>query len=147
MEAFEHFVSVALAPQRFVVSAGVKFGVRRRVGAGRTAADRTLNAIEEGPHTYPQHPFARTPGVRRILFLPPPTFPFAFAYMARPNGDPYVLATESSSAHRCTGRRGCVRFAGSAAFAPFRRSARNREQTATSSVERQTSGPAGICHG
>ncbi len=70
---------------------------QERPGLGeifRTAADRTLNAIEEGPHTYPLHPFAKTPGVRRILFLPPPTFPYAFAYMVRPNGDPYVLATE-----------------------------------------------------
>ncbi|SRR6266545_2211342 len=70
---------------------------QERPGLGeifRTAADRTLNAIEEGPHTYPLHPFAKTPGVRRILFLPPPTFPYAFAYMVRPNSDPYVLATE-----------------------------------------------------
>jgi hypothetical protein len=70
---------------------------QQRPGLGAVfaaAAERTLDAIEEAPHAHPQHPFAATPGVRRILFLPPPTFPYAFAYFVPPKGHAYVLATE-----------------------------------------------------
>lgn len=58
------------------------------------AAQRTLDAIEDAPERYPPHRFAATPGVRRALFRPPPTFPYAIAYLVRPDRAPYVLAIE-----------------------------------------------------
>ncbi|HET7502720.1 MAG TPA: hypothetical protein VFK02_16980 [Kofleriaceae bacterium] len=58
------------------------------------AAQRTLDAIEAAPERYPLHRFARTPGVRRALFLPPPRFPYALSYLLRPGKGPYVLAAE-----------------------------------------------------
>jgi hypothetical protein len=70
---------------------------RARPGLGAAfelAAQRTLDAIEAAPNTYPQHPFAATPGVRRALFIRPPRFPFALAYLTAPQGHPYVLAAE-----------------------------------------------------
>src|SRR5882672_6497829 len=44
MEAFEHFVAVALEAERFVVSAGVKFPVRRRV--------KEEERVEHQTHSY-----------------------------------------------------------------------------------------------
>lgn len=74
------------------------FYEQRRSGLGvifELAAQRTLDAIEATPESYPSHPFAKTPGVRRALFLRPPRFPFAFAYVLRATtGNPYVLAAE-----------------------------------------------------
>lgn len=70
---------------------------RARPGLGAVfelAAQRTLDAIEAAPKRYPEHPFAATLGVRRALFIRPPSFPFAFAYIAGPHGHPYVLAAE-----------------------------------------------------
>jgi|GEM_PF-580950 len=70
---------------------------RARPGLGAVfelAAQRTLDAIEAAPSKYPQHPFAATPGVRRALFIRPPSFPFALAYITNPEGHPYVLAAE-----------------------------------------------------
>ena len=70
---------------------------RARTGFGivfELAAQRTLDAIEAAPERYPAHPFASTPGVRRALFIKPPKFPFALAYLLRPQGCPYVLAAE-----------------------------------------------------
>jgi hypothetical protein len=57
-------------------------------------AQRTLDAIEANPEGFPRHRFAKTPGVRRAIFVPPPRFPFAFAYMMHRDGYPYVLAAE-----------------------------------------------------
>ena len=70
-------------------------GARPGLGAVfELAAQRTLDAIEATPNKYPEHPFAATPGVRRALFIRPPKFPFAFAYLISPQGHPYVLVTE-----------------------------------------------------
>jgi hypothetical protein len=69
----------------------------RRPGLGAVfelAAQRTLDAVETRPAKYPAHPFAATPNVRRALFIRPPRFPFAFAYVMHPEGHPYVLAAE-----------------------------------------------------
>ncbi len=69
----------------------------RRPGLGAVfelVAQRTLDAIEAAPSTFPEHPFAKTPGVRRALFIRPPRFPFALAYLMHPNGYPYILAAE-----------------------------------------------------
>lgn len=68
---------------------------RRGLGAlFELAAQRTLDAIEDAPERYPLHRFAATPGIRRALFLPPPKFPYAIAYLVRPGKPPYVLAAE-----------------------------------------------------
>jgi hypothetical protein len=71
---------------------------QRRLGFGaifELVAQRTIDAIVAAPGRYPPHPFATTPGVRRALFLRPPRFPFAFAYLLRgATGHPYVLAAE-----------------------------------------------------
>lgn len=70
---------------------------RSRPGLGAVfelAAQRTLDAIEAAPNKYPEHPFAATPAVRRALFIRPPRFPFALAYVTHPQGHPYVLAAE-----------------------------------------------------
>ena len=58
------------------------------------AVQRTLGAIEDAPERYPAHRFAATPGIRRVLLLPPPKFPYAIAYLLRPDKAPYVLAAE-----------------------------------------------------
>jgi len=68
---------------------------RERAGLGAVfelAAQKTLDAIEAAPARYPPHRFAATPGVRRAIFLPPPRFPYALAYLVRPGRAPYVLA-------------------------------------------------------
>jgi hypothetical protein len=63
-------------------------------GVFTLVAQRTLDGIEANPDRFPVHAFATTAGVRRALFLRPPRFPYAFAYMIHPNGYPYVLAVE-----------------------------------------------------
>jgi hypothetical protein len=70
---------------------------RARTGLGalfELAAQRTLDAIEDGPERFPAHRFATIPGVRRALFLRPPRFPYAIAYLLRAGAPPYVLAAE-----------------------------------------------------
>ena len=70
---------------------------RARPGLGtlfELVAQRTLDAIESAPERFPAHPFATTPRVRRALFLQPPRFPYAFAYLLRSGRAPYVLAAE-----------------------------------------------------
>lgn len=70
---------------------------RARPGLGAVfelSAQRTLDAIEIAPERYPIHRFAETPGVRRALYLRPPKFPYAFAYLLRVGRAPYVVAAE-----------------------------------------------------
>src|SRR5215470_6708615 len=70
---------------------------RARTGLGAVfelVAQRTLDAVEAAPERYPAHRFATIPQLRRALFLRPPRFPYALAYLLRPGKAPYVLAAE-----------------------------------------------------
>jgi hypothetical protein len=58
------------------------------------ATHRTLDVVELSPLAFAVHPFATVQGVRRALFVPPPKFPFALAYLIHPEGYAYVLAAE-----------------------------------------------------